>query len=401
MKTALTLLFAFVMAFSASTALANTAANTAIVNNARLTYTGGSATATVTVTVSLVPSTPNVTITNASGAYTAPDTPALTDSVIVTSTANGPADYTVAPTVSASTNAASPSVTGGTTVSIGATVTAGTSGTTYITVPASGASGNNAAVNGIGVGSTIVFTVNTHTYTVQVISTTDNGNGTFRITWAGGSAIPATDVPGAGVQVGEQKTVNLSVLPGTIQTAGTNITVTVQAVVSTSGSADATATNGTPNAWTSALPNVAMTKYVRNVTTGVAGSAGATSFTVNAVTSTYYTAGVIGKPGDVLEYVVQAVNAAGAADLTGCAISDGLPTDYVDFIKGDYGGYDVFYIDPESATFKFTAAAVGANQASYVAPDLAVNVGAGANASTPGTIAGGKSVIAAYRVRIK
>lgn len=401
-KNFLVLMIAAGAALSATSAFANTAANTSIVNSAKLTYTGGSASATVIVTVNLVPSTPNVTITNANGAYTAPDTSALTDSVIITSTANGPANYTVAPTVSASTNVTSPSVTGGASVSIGATVTTGTSGTTYVTVPASGASGSGSAVNGIGVGSTIVFAYNSTTHTVQVTGTTDNGDGTFKISWGGGSAIPPADVPAAGVQVGEQKTVNLSVKPGTIQTPGTAITVTVQASVSTTGAANATATNGTPNNWTSSLPNISMTKYVRNVTTGAAGSAGATSFTINTVTSTFYTAGVTGKPGDILEYVIQSINNAGggAFDLPGCAISDVLPTAFVD-LANNYGGQGVFYIDTNNATFKFTAAGVGANQASYVAPNLVVNVGIGANSTTPGAIPVGKSVIVAYQVTIK
>lgn len=395
-KTCLTLMVAAGIALSATSALANTAANTAIVNSARLTYTGGSASATVTVTVNLVPSTPNVTITNANGAYTATDTPALTDSVIITSTANGPANYTVAPSVSASTNATAPSVTGGTTVSIGASVTTGSSATTYVTVPASGASGNNSAVNGIGVNSTVVFTVNGNAYTRSITSTTDNVDGTFMLNWT--SAIPGADVPAAGVQVGEQKTVNLSVKPGTIVTAGTNITVTVTAVVSTTGAANATATNGTPNNWTSASPNIQMTKYVRNVTTGAAGSSGATSFTVNTVTSTFYTAGVTGKPGDTLEYVIQATNSG--ADINGCAISDALPTAFVN-LASNYGGNNVFYIDTNNATYQITAAGVGANQASYVAPNLVVNVGVGANSTTTGTIPGTKSVIVAYQVTIK
>ncbi len=43
------------LAAMAGSAFANTAANTAIVNSAKLTFTGGSANATVTVTVALVP----------------------------------------------------------------------------------------------------------------------------------------------------------------------------------------------------------------------------------------------------------------------------------------------------------------------------------------------------------
>lgn len=393
----------FAVAAAAGSALANVAANTAIINTARLTFTGGSANASVTVTVSLVPSSPNLSITDTNSAYTAPNTPALTNSVRITATANGPADYTVTPTVVAgagTTNSTAPavSVTGAATVTIGATVTTGTSGTTYVTVPASGASGNNAAVNGIAVNETILFTVNGTAYNRAVTSTTDNGDGTFRLYWSG--AIAGLDVPAAGVQVGEQTTVNLSVLPGTVQTAGTNITVTVQAVVSTSGAGDVNVTNTNANFWTTPSPNVNMTKYVRN--TGLSGNPAAgsgTSYTINTVGHEYFTSGVTGKPGETLEYVIVASN-VGATDLTGAAISDGLPVDFVTLKTGVYGGDDVFYIDPDNVPDSFPAAAVGANQASFVSPNLVVNVGTGASNALTGTIPAGKGVTVAFQVTI-
>lgn len=392
----------FAVAAAAGSALANVAANTAIINTARLTFTGGSANASVTVTVSLVASPPNLSITDTNSAYTAPNTPALTNSVRITATANGPADYTVTPTVVAgagTTNSTAPSVsvTGAATVTIGATVTTGTSGITYVTVPASGASGNNAAVNGIAVNETILFTVNGNQYTKQVTSTTDNGDGTFRLYWSGAIAVP--DVPAAGVQVGEQTTVNLSVQPGTVQTAGTDITVTVQALVSNSG-IDVTVTNSNANFWTTPSPNVNMTKYVRN--TGLSGNPAAgtgTTYTINTQSREYFTSGVTGKPGETLEYVIVASN-VGATDLTGAAISDGLPVDFVTLKTGVYGGDDVFYIDPDNATATFTAAAVGANQASFVSPNLVVNVGTGANNLLTGTIPAGQGVTVAFQVTI-
>lgn len=392
----------FATSLSVGTALANTAANTEIINNATLSFNGGSASATVTVTVALVPSQPNLIITDTNGAYTAPDTPALTDSVIITSTANGPADYTVTPSINNSTNAAGESVNGGTTVTIGATVTTGTSGQTYITVPASGASGADAEVNGIAVNDTILFTVNGNTYTRQITSTSDNGDGTYQLNWSG--AVPLGDVPSTGVQVGEQQTVNLSVLPGTVTIPGTDITVEVTAEVSTPGVAPVSATNTTPNTWTTPSPNVNMTKYVRNLT--VAGSnpgLGGTSFTINTISREYFTANVVGKPGDILEYVIVATN-VGVTDLTGAAISDLLPEAFVAFGTGVYGADDVFYIAPDGSTATFTAGAVGANQASFVAgnnPNLIVNVGTGADNVTTGTIPATDSVTIAYQVTIK
>ncbi len=392
-----------VFAASAGNVFANVAANTQIINKATLTFTGGSASASVIVTVALVPSTPNISITSGNTAYTAPNTPALTNSVIITATANGPAPYTITPTVTASTNvlasnAATVAIGGAasTIVQIGASVTTGTSGTTYVTVPASGASGNNAAVNGIAVNSTIVFTAGGVTYTEQVTSTTDNGDGTFRLNWAS----PIASVPATGTLVAEQKTVNVTVLPGTVSATGTPITVTVQAQVTSAGAGAASATTAPANSWSTPTANVLFTKYVRNVNSPVTGS-GATSFTINTVSSTYYTSGVTGKPGDTLEYVLVATN-NGTSDLNGCAIADALPTSYVKLAApGPYGGKDVFYIDPDGATFQITAAAAGANQASYVAPNLNVNVGINANASTTGIIPAGKSVTVAYQVTIQ
>lgn len=408
MKSSWKYLTAFTLALAlllpASRALANVAANTEIVNSAKLTYTGGTANATVTVKVNQVPSAPNVSITDTNGGYTAPDTPALTNTVRITSTANGPASYTVAPTVSASSNTTGPTVTGGDTVTIGATVTTGTSTVNYLTIPASGASGSGSAVNGIAVTDMIVFTVNGNTYTQQVTGTTDNGDKTFRLILD--SAIPLADVPLAGVQVGEQATVNLSVLPGTVQTAGTNIDVTVQAVVSTAGVGDVTVINTNPNYWTTPSPSVLMNKYVRNLTTAASNPAPGSgdTFTINTIGREYFTAGVTGKTGETLEYVIVASSLAGGADLTGCAISDLIPEAFVTLKTGVYGGNNVFYIAPDGATSSFTAAAVGANQASFVAgnnPNLIVNVGDGASNTLTGTIPVGQSVTIAYQVTIK
>lgn len=391
---------AFAISLTAGNALANTAANTDIINNATLTFNGGAASATVTVTVALVPSQPNISITDTNGAYTGPDTPTLTDSVRITATANGPADYTVTPSINNDTNTSAATVNGGTTVNIGASVTTGTSSTTYVTVPASGASGNDAEVNGIAVGDTIVFTVGGTTYTRQVTSTTDNADGTFRLNWSGATAVPL-----AGVQVGEQRTVNLSVLPGTVAIPGTDITAEVTADVSTAGVADVSVTNSNPNVWTTPSPNVNMTKYVRNISDGTfnpaAGSG--TSFTINTTSREYFTSGVTGQPSHTLEYVIVATN-VGATELTGAAISDLIPEAFVTLETGVYGTGDVFYIAPDTSTASFTAGAVGANQASFVAgndPNLIVNVGTGASNLLTGAIPAGDSVTISYQVTIK
>jgi hypothetical protein len=397
------------LAVPSGSAFANVAANTQIVNSAKLTYAGGSAAASVVVSVALVPSTPNVSINPGSTAYTAPNTPLIGDSVTITATANGPATYTIVPSIpaggSVNVTAASPASVSVTSpsVTIGASVTTGTSGTTFVTVPSGIAAGSGSAVNGIGPLSTIIFNVNGNSYTRSVLGTTDNGNGTFTINWS--TPILAADVPPAGVLIAEQKTVQINVLPGTVLATGSNITVSVTAQVSTPNATTATVTTASPNIWTTPSPNVSISKYVRNASTGVAGSGGAINFTINTVSSTFYTAGVTGKPGDTLEYVVVASN-TGTTDLNAAAISDQIPTAYVNFVTGPgpYGGKDVFYIDSTNATFTFTAASVGANQASYVisnSPNLVVNVGTGASNLATGTVPAGKSVTIASHVIIK
>jgi hypothetical protein len=411
------LLVAAAVLLTGTAALANTAANTAIINTAKLTYNGGlTAESSVTVTVALVPSTPNVDITRADSAYTGVNTPAVTNTVTVTSTANGPADYTVTPSLVASTNtkpgpAAQPAVTGGATVTIGASVTTGTSGATYITVPASGASGANpAAINGIAVGDTIVFTAGGTTYAQVVAGFTDNGNGTYRINWTTGAI---ANIPPSGTQVGERLQVNLSATPGTIDIQGNPITTTVQAVVSTPAApsggspapANATATTTPPNNWTSTNPNISFQKYSRNVTnsTGNSAGVGSTNMTINGGNHAYFTGGVTGKPGDTIEYVIKVIN-NGALDISNCAISDQLPTAYVSDPITPYGGAHIFYIDTNSVTSQVAAGAPGVSLASYVAansPNLIVNVGVGALANAGGTIPASKSVTIAYQATIK
>ena len=126
--------------------------------------------------MALVPATPNVTISRGDAIYTGINTPTMPNTVTIITTANGPASYTVTPSVTASTNTkglpdVQPGVTGGTAITIGATVTTGVSGATWVTVPASGATGATpASINGIAPGDTIVFTAGSVQYERVVTS---------------------------------------------------------------------------------------------------------------------------------------------------------------------------------------------------------------------------------------
>jgi hypothetical protein len=414
MKPLLALLAAAPVVLSAQASFANTAANTAIVNKAVLTYNGGlTAESSVTVKVDLVPATPNVTITRGDAVYQGVDTPAITNTVTITSSANGPALYTVTPTLAASTNATAPSVTGGASLTLGATITAATGTSTSIVVPApiGGGTAADSEVNGIAVNDVIVFTVNGHTYTPKVTSTAYNAaSNTFQINWANTDAVPAADILGAGVQVGERQQVNLSAKPGTINTLGNDLTTTVKADVSAPNFTTASATTGPANKWTSTPPTITFQKYSRNVTVPVVGTGIAHSAPIEGNTGAgaqpYFTGGVTGKPGDTIEYVIEASNSGTSAfDLTSCAISDTIPTTYVTDLLAPYtGSRQIYYIDTTGTASQISAGAPGANLASYVSansPNLIVNVGDNANNTTPGKIPIGKSITIAYQVKIK
>ncbi|GFO56517.1 hypothetical protein GMSM_35240 [Geomonas sp. Red276] len=428
-RTSIALLaLALVTAFG-SNAWASTAANTQIVNTATLTFNGGFKTASVTVAVNLVPAAPTLVLNNGTGTYTGPDAQVLTDSLVLTSNANGPASYHVTVAMGTSgpqaySNTTSPSVSDGNSglgfdVTLGASVTtvgaSNASTTTTLVIPAPDAghitgSGSTLQVNGIGIGSVITFS----TYTRNVTAIAPNADGTYTITFDGtplGSPVPV------GTPVFEQKTVNnITVKPGTITQLGTVINVYAQASVTTSGVSGTTNSNWALDTWTSGSPKVDITKYVRNVTTASSNStgSGATSFAINGAASTnYYTSGVTAKSGDVLEYVIRAGNNSGTDDITGAALSDAVPTNYVALQYGAFGGAgaDVFYSPAGDGAGSALAlgASAATNQAYTTATNsatttLTVNVGTGAGVNTTGTIAKNSGtenfVMIVYRVKV-
>ena len=383
-------------------AWANLAANTQILNQATLSYNDGSgiktATASVTVTVTLVCAAPTLVAgPPQTTSYAGPAT-TLTDSYIITATSNGPDTYNLSATVSGSTNTTAPTAVPVTaTVQLGATVTTsgvGSPDVTHVVVPYDGT--NDGIVNGIAVGSTVFisgqekmvtaineYPINLPTvpraYAVITLNTALSG------------------VPSAGVVVGERKTVNTTVTSGTIVASGTDVTVSdTMTATSCSGSGAAITSGAVLNTYTSGIAS--LTKYVRNISvpsgTGTAFNYGGNS---------YYLAGVTAKPGEILEYVLVSNNSSLTGAVTAAVVTDAIPTAYVTFLAGQYPGpRDIAYVDEFSAAHYLTQAATD-DAGQYSAPNLTVNVG-GATPPVPplpgGTIPLNSTVLVLYRVTV-
>jgi hypothetical protein len=397
MKTTLRIHFSllcllFILTANAGSAWANTAANTQIINNATLAYNDGSGvktlTASVTVTVSLVPAPPNITPGSPQSTSYSGSTTKLTNAFTVTATANGPDTYNVTSTITTSTNTSGATTTAeSSTVSLGATVTTAGSTATVLVVPSDNVV--DGKVNGIQAGSTVV--VGPDTRSVQGV--TDNASGTSTITLS--TALSA--VPAAGVLVAEQKTVLVDVTAGTISTPGTNITVSKNVTITSTSNSGIAATSGSvTDTYTSGTATFA--KYVRNVTTSAAGTGAPYSFN----STNYYLTGVTAKPGDVLEYILVSTN-SGTGPVTSSVVTDVLPIAYVALNLNAYSpGKEVTYVNDSGVLTTYSAAS-DSDQATYVSASgtLTVYVGTGATNSAGGSIPGGnKSVLVLYQVKV-
>lgn len=426
---------------SAWATTAKTAANTQIVNTATLTFTIGtttsSAKASVSVLVSLVPSAPQVSISNpAAVAYTGPDTPSQTDTLTILSTANGPATYNIAPSINAVTNSSTATVTAtSSSIILGASVTSEAStNSTVLYVPSVVYSTDPALndahqVNGLGKNDTIVFADSSNairTLTIQDVVNPGTATGNAQIFLV--TATPVTVTVGTPIyeQTSSVNGVNLIVKPGTADTLGTFLTVDVKAEVSGSGFnpvivLNSTASsNGNPgdptkpptnlNVWTSAPATVSITKYVRNISDASANPGASCATTITGTNGSWCTSGAVtGKSGNVLEYAVVAKNNATevSGNLTNCNISDLLPPAFVTLTCDGYNvGEDVHYIDTSSKVWNLKACGNAstnkwANWNPAGNPNLLVYVGNGAADGTAGNVAFGQTVAITYKATIK
>ena len=383
----------------AGNALANVAANTQIINQATLSYDDGTGTKTsttqVTVTVSVLPSTPSIIAgPPQETAYNGPGT-TLTNSFIVTASANGPDNYTLATSITGSTNSSNPTaptaaITSGTTITLGATVTFDNSSTTTnIVVPADGTTNSpTPSVNGIVAGDFVSINGNTR----EVQSVTDNASGTSTIILQ----TALTLAPTAGTIVAEQKTVSVNVTAGDIVTVGTDVTVDKTLTATSVLDVLKTITsNPVTDTYTSGAATLA--KYVRNVDTP---SGTGTAFTYDS--TAYYQSGVNGAPGETLEYLLVATNTGGGA-VTASFVTDVLPTDFVTLVSNAYGASQEVTYESDLAVVTTLSAAADVDAATYDGgtSTLTVYVGTGATSSAGGSIPGGTtSVYTLYQVSI-
>ena len=384
------------VALTAAPAQANLAANTQIFNNASLSYNDGSttrtATASVVVSVSLVPGNPNIAIgAFQTTAYAGPNT-VLHNSFTVTNSGNGPDTFTLATAIAGSTNTTGPTAAVSsplTNLSLGGSITVAGSTVNQVLVPSDGVIGSS-AVNGLMAGS--IVSVGAEVRTIG--SVVNSGSGIAQINLLS----PLTSAPGAGVTVGEQKTVTVDVTAGTIGVAGTDITVnkTLTATSTHLGTATLTSASMTDTYKSGAAT---LTKYVRNLTTGVVGTG--SKFTHNG--TDYYPSGITAKSGDVLEYILLSSN-GGSGSVTASVVTDVLPTAYVTLKSGYSGGTREFMYESEAGVQSFLTAANDGDTADYVGSTITVNVGVGATPTNGtnlgGSIASGKSVFVYYQVTV-
>jgi len=394
------------IALSPVSALALTASNTQIINNASMSYNDGvsvkTANATpVVVTVTLIQGQPTISKgPDQTTPYTGNNTPLTNTFTITASNTNGPDTYSLTPAITATVNASGSSVAlasitplGGpqtSPVTLGATVTLGGSTSTILNVPSDGAS--DGKVNEIAVNDWIVVNGDTANPR-QVSGISDNAIGISTITVAPALAAGA---PAAGLLVAEQKTVTMTVLSGTITAAGQSISITKHLTITSTTDVTKTAvTTDITDTFTSGLAT--LTKYVRNVTAVPTMAGTGTKYTYGG--TDYWPSGITAKPGEVLEYILVANN-SGTGIVSLAAITDTLPTTYVTLKTGAYAGAKDFTYFNESGTPSYLTAGAGDDAATYASPTLTINVGTGATSGAGGNIASGSTVRALYQVTV-
>ncbi|MDQ6975133.1 MAG: hypothetical protein Q9M22_01055 [Mariprofundaceae bacterium] len=368
------------------TAHAVTAAQSTLKNVVTVSYGDGagfttSVTATNYVIVDLVAAAPTVsapvdqgTTTGTSVSYAYTITSNANGSDIVTLTAASTDTNIGAPTVDFYSDLGLTTLIAGGTVTLGASdvytnVTIAAAGTTVITVPADQTA--DASVNGIIAGDTVsiggvIFTVASVTdagglNSVATSTITVNGNGTV-------AALTA------GTLVEEQTVIYMAVAVGTLAGVGDGTHSIVLTV--TDGANPTTDTTLT----TISGPSLQVDKYSANLTTAVAGTG--TGVVVN--TTTYYPAGIIGKPTETIGYAIIITN-TGAGDATGVIVTDPIPA-YTTYVAAS------MVLDPytgEGTGFVGLSDALNVDPGDLNATSTEITIYAGSGGTGSGAYAGG------------
>jgi hypothetical protein len=392
--------------FVQGTALAITGAGTVISNTATVSWedsnnqNAASTTASVNVTVNLLEATPTL---SSPGNLTVASNNNADYTYTITSNANGLDTYNLTATQGAITGVLdsftddildSTGTVSITDIDLGASsvYTAATAGDTAITVASDGSgAGGDTEVHGIAAGDTVL--INGATYTVA--STVDNASGTSTINLTTGLAANAS----VGTQIGEQAQFIFRFTPVST-TDGTTVVYTVSA--RDDANADPAATDPTTTTISFAAPSITVTKFVANTSNPVVG--GGSNITVDtglgAGSTTYYTTGVTGQPGDTLEYIIQIVNAGGEAREV--IISDPVPT------YTSYSVADQMALDPGTGTWGALTdddsdgdAGETDGNVIYIYAGSSGNDGAaGVNNGSGGSLNGGDTTRGAFRVTI-
>ena len=381
---------------------AMTASNTRITNTVTVNYADAAGTAqseldaSVQISVNLVPSAPLV-VFPADQDFTAENT-SYNLTYIITATANGPDTYNFS-TVDTRNNMDDDVAAGTPSVILGATSVASpaNAGQSTLVVPYDGDDADN-AVNGIQVGDTIVIDP-TGTAEVAVVTAIDETNGPLGNTVTITVEDPLANTHGYGILIGERQEVVQVVTTDSV-TAGVTGTHSLITTVSSVADPAILIEQGTATVLTVRRPGLAVNKYVRNVTTPVAG--------VDAITiggDTWYASGVSGNPADVMEYLIVVNNSdPDAGDAIDIVIADPIPQ-FTTFEAGsvslDATGDDTFVAQDESLDSGSAAEFDGVNGVLYVyAGTGGDDTDAGAGNGTGGMLAGGESSRVVLRVTI-
>lgn len=271
-------------------------------------------------------------------------------------------------------------------------------------------------INGLKIGDTAWIYAGGATYygpfTVGTVTDPAAGAG---ITAAPGSIqlinaslAPISFTPASGWQIVEEKTVAVTATQGAV----TNATLAASWVTTVTATM-AGAAGGTGTVTTNArMGKLAVTKYVRNVTTPMVGtgSSGALN-TINASSYTYYTGGVTGKPGEVLEYLA-AMNGTGTGNSTTIVALDSIPY-YTTLLTGSaYGtsGGGIIFAHAKlggtetdlktDGSLGNASVAYGASTGTVGGSNMSFYLGNGSSGLGGGTLTPGQMVYLIYQVAI-